>query len=122
MSKQGRATAADVIQWFDNLPYEAKLYWTGRDHVDYNNLPFRRYAEYMDKLSRNYLSYSDAKAFNSALSWDEYVKTPDYELWVFHMRDSIHRSYEQDDDRRQEEISRGVARSPTMVFDGVMKN
>ncbi len=108
-------SVADIVNWFESLPREAKLYWTGRDKLDYDHLPWRRYREYFDKASRSFLTYAEAKGFNDALSWDEYVKSPDYELWVFSMRDKLHRSYDIEDDRRQEEIAQGVARSPAMV-------
>ena len=110
-----RCSTADVIAWFDNLPYEAKLYWTGRDTLDYDNVPFRRYNEYMTKMSKSYLTYKEARMYDATLSWEEYVRSPDYELWLFHMRDQLHRSYELEADRRAEEVAVGVGRSPAMV-------
>jgi hypothetical protein len=114
-------SVSELVNWFNNLPYEAKLYWCGRDTLDYNNLPWRRYHEYFNKLSRTYLTYKEACAFNPGLSWEEYVRSPDYELWVFHMRDAVHRSYEQQADRLAEEHAHGWARSPSLLTDNTEK-
>lgn len=69
------SSVADLVNWFNNLPYEAKLYWCGRDTLDYSNLPWRRFHEYFNKLSRTYLTYKEACAFSPGLSWDEYVRS-----------------------------------------------
>ncbi len=108
-------SVTDVIEWFYDLPLEAKLYWTGNEFLDERDLPWQRYHEYTRLRNSSWFTYAEMVAIKPKLTYEEYSHTNDFSVFLFHERDRLHRKYEEAMLQREEDIGVGWGRSPAYV-------
>ncbi len=108
----------EVAEWFDELPDAAKRYWTGSLTLDPDSLPWFAFRQYRDLECRFYFTYEQMLKHQPRMTFEEYQRTKDFEIWVFRERMKLHAMEQETVMQREEEVVSGWARSPAFVVDG----
>ena len=109
---------ADLHNWFEELPDAAKLFWTGSLTITADNPPWYAFRRYQHLLSSVWFDYAEMQRHRPRMTWEEYQRTKDFEVWVFRERMKLHQAMDDTAQQREEEAANGWARSPAFAVDG----